>query len=496
MKVSAESPVAVPDGPAQRWSEDDAAAVSRQLDDLLPDPALFRVEGPARLPGQRAPWRLSPEPFWLTPELVETLEGLGADLLAFYQACNRLYQASVRGRVPAWVTAYLDAGRPDQVVLYGRMNRFRRHTPLVIRPDLFFTDQGLKATELDSVPGGMGFTASLAQAYASLGYEPVGGAHGMVERFAAMAQHAATTARDAPTDGILAIVVSEESADYWPEMQWLAAAVDDLGVPAVAVRPQEVVFTEEHLQVPYADGLRPVSVVYRFFELFDLPNIPKYELILYAAKKGRVAITPPLKSYLEEKLLFALFHHPVLAHFWREQLGAAVQRRLAQVIPETWVLDPAPLPPAATIPGLRIADRPVQSWDQLRDLTQKWRQLVLKPSGFDELAWGSRGVSVGHDMAAEDWEAAVDTALARFPRTRYVLQHFYRMERSPVPYFDFARNQLRLLRGRARLNPYYLVVGDQAHLAGVLVTVCPPDKKVIHGMVDAVMAPGALVDEV
>ena len=103
MKVRAESPVAVPDGPAQRWSDDDAAAVSRQLDDLLPDPALFRVEGPARLPGQRAPWRLSPEPFWLSPELVETLTGLGADLLAFYQACNRLYQASVRGRVPAWV---------------------------------------------------------------------------------------------------------------------------------------------------------------------------------------------------------------------------------------------------------------------------------------------------------------------------------------------------------------------------------------------------------
>ena len=370
MKVSAEALVAVPDGPAQRWADDDAAAVSRQLDDLLPDPALFRVEGPARLPGQRAPWRLSPEPFWLSPELVETLERLGTDLLAFYQACNRLYQASVRGRVPAWVAEYLDAGRPDEVVRYGRMNRFRRHTPLVIRPDLFLTDQGLKATELDSVPGGMGFTASLAQAYAALGYEPVGGARGMVERFAAMAQSAATTARDAPDDGILAIVVSEESADYWPEMQWLAAAVDDLGVPAVAVRPEEVVFTEEHLQVPYAGGLRPVSVVYRFFELFDLPNIPKYELILYAAKKGRVAITPPLKSYLEEKLLFALFHHPVLAHFWREQLGAEVQRRLEQVIPETWVLDPAPLPPAATIPGLRIADRPVQSWDQLRGLTR------------------------------------------------------------------------------------------------------------------------------
>ena len=370
---------------------------------------------------------------------METLTGLGADLLAFYQACNRLYQASVRGRVPAWVTGYLDAGRPDQVVLHGRMNRFRRHTPLVIRPDLFLTDQGLKATELDSVPGGMGFTASLAQAYAALGYEPVGGAHGMVERFAAMAKYAATTVRDAPADGILAIVVSEESQDYWPEMRWLAAAVDDLGVPAVAIRPEEVVFTEEHLQAPYAGGLRPVSVVYRFFELFDLPNIPKYELILYAAKKGRVAITPPLKSYPRREAAVC----PVPPPGPRALLARAAGRRGAAASPagDSGDLGPGPRrrcrrrPPS---PVLRIADRPVQSWDQLRGLTQKWRQLVLKPSGFDPLAWGSRGVSIGHDMAAEDWEAAVDTALASFPRTRYVLQHFYRMQRSPVPYFDFA----------------------------------------------------------
>ena len=108
----------------------------------------------------------------------------------------------------------------------------------------------------------------------------------MVERFAAMAQHAATTARDAPADGILAIVVSEESADYWPEMQWLATAVDDLGVPAVAVRPEEVVFTEAHLQAPYAGGLRSVSVVYRFFGAVRSTEYPQIRVDSVRCQEG------------------------------------------------------------------------------------------------------------------------------------------------------------------------------------------------------------------
>jgi hypothetical protein len=44
-----------------------------------------------------------------------------------------------------------------------------------------------------------------------------------------------------------------------------------------------------------------------------------------------------------------------------------------------------------------------------------------------------------------------------------------------------------------RLCPYYFVVGDgdaaRARLGGVLATVCPADKKIIHGMQDAVLAP-------
>jgi hypothetical protein len=45
------------------------------------------------------------------------------------------------------------------------------------------------------------------------------------------------------------------------------------------------------------------------------------------------------------------------------------------------------------------------------------------------------------------------------------------------------------MNGRVRLCPYYFVAGDDARLGGVLATICPQDKKIIHGMADAIMAP-------
>ena len=50
------------------------------------------------------------------------------------------------------------------------------------------------------------------------------------------------------------------------------------------------------------------------------------------------------------------------------------------------------------------------------------------------------------------------------------------------------------MSGRARLSPYYFVSGEKTELAGILATICPADKKVIHGMKDAVMVPCAVAE--
>ena len=53
------------------------------------------------------------------------------------------------------------------------------------------------------------------------------------------------------------------------------------------------------------------------------------------------------------------------------------------------------------------------------------------------------------------------------------------------------------MKGRARLCPYYFVVGEgdaaRPQLGGVLATICPADKKIIHGMTDAILAPAEAV---
>lgn len=432
-------------------------------------------------------WRVGTEPYWIRREEAVFLQNLGGHLLSFYRSLNRLYFESLKGRAPAWVAAYLDAGKPDGVLHFGRMNRFKQDLPGVIRPDLLLTPTGMVATELDAVPGGVGLTAALSRAYTDVGFSVVGGAAGMVEGFARMIRF-----QSAEPQPHLAIVISEESKDYRAEMSSLAKALDRSHFPSQVLTPSQIGFTEEGLFFEAGQRRESIDVLYRFFELFDLINIPKVELIFYAAKKKLVVLTPPPKPQLEEKLAFALFHHPVLRPYWRESLGEGTDQLLTGLFPSSWVLDPRTVPPHATIPGLTVASRPVQAFDELSRLSQKERHLVIKPSGFSELAWGSRGVSVGHDLSEGDWRAVIDRALESFNKTPHILQHFCKGRQDRVSYYDFDTAQVRQLDGRTRLSPYYFVEGDRAILGGALATICSLEKKLIHGMVDAVMVPCAL----
>ena len=104
-------------------------------------------------------WRISPEPFFLSSEETEFFHQLGPHLLKFYTSWNDLYLESAKGT--QWFARYLDAGKPKDLVEFGRMKRFRRTLPTIIRPDVIVTEDGFAVTELDSVPGGFGLTAEL-----------------------------------------------------------------------------------------------------------------------------------------------------------------------------------------------------------------------------------------------------------------------------------------------------------------------------------------------
>lgn len=459
----------------------DAVGRARYVTEHLP-PGLFRVTDAA---AGNVAWRVSPEPFPLSPRTLAAIESLGNDLLKFYRALNALYLRSARGTAPAFIAEELDRGKPQQIVKLARQNRFKQDVPRVIRPDLILNeDGGYFTSELDSIPGGMGFTGALASTYCEIGTESIGGVDGMPRRFAEMAASVASLER--PT---VALVVSIESSDYRGELTWLAERVNQLGLAeAIVCAPQDVVFSEEALFVRRTDGREAkIDVLYRNFELFDLLNVPKQELILYAARHNRVRITPPPKAHLEEKASFALFHHPGLRSYWRSELGETVYDRLLGIFPRTWIVDPRPMPWQSAIIDLQANGVPVQHWSQLEELGKSERDYVIKPSGFSELAWGARGVKVANDLTREEWRAALREAQDSFPKTPYLLQRFHKGRRVRVPFLSKLTGEIVEMDGRVRLCPYYFVIGEETKLGGILATIAPADKRIIHGMSDAIM---------
>lgn len=437
---------------------------------------------------QNTPFRISPEPFWIDEALYRTIESLGPHLLAFYEAANRLYLRSVRGSAPDWVRDYLERGKSETVLDYQKMRRFRTDLPVIIRPDIIPTDDGFVVSELDSVPGGFGLLAALSRQYAALGYELVGGADGIVHGF----WDAVASLAEGMPDPLVAVAVSDESDAYRGEMAWLTGRLGEMGRRAVTVHPRQLRFQEDGLYVEHDGRPQKVDVLYRFFELFDLKNIPKIDLILYAIRKETVRATPPLKSHLEEKLLMALLHHGALKPFWLEQLGEERYELFKRVFPMSWVMDPRPLPPHAEIPGLSVGGVPVSDWRQLKTATQRERELVIKPSGYSPQAWGSRGVKIGHDLPQDEWAEGVEQALEAFETTPHVLQRFHKGRKFTVRYYDFEEKSVKSMPARVRLCPYYFVVGGEVRLGGILATAVSLDKKVIHGMSEAVMAPVAV----
>jgi hypothetical protein len=390
-------------------------------------------------------WRVAPEPFVIDAELHAEFEKLGPRLRKFYRAGDRLYRLSVAGSQPGWIAERLDAGKPQDLIQIARDPRIENEIPRVIRPDILLTEDGWKITELDSVPGGIGLTAWLQHAYLTRGTtaRPL-----IVEAFAEAFR---------PPEGVTAIVVSEEAAVYRPEMDWLA---DQLGPKWRVCAPDELEYEGSDVLL---EGAR-VGLIYRFFELFDLANIRNADKLFHSS----AIVSAPPKPVLEEKMLLALFWHEALEPFWKTELGDEDFLALRKVIPQTWIVEPG-----------------ARDWNAIKLASQKKRRLVLKLSGFSELAWGGRSLKIGHDLSTEDWSEAIDHALESLPKAPYVMQPFEKGRRVHIDWFDFEKQELVPMDGRVRLCPFYF--GENSSLGGILATICPPDKKIIHGMRDAVM---------
>lgn len=443
-------------------------------------------------------WRYAPRPWTLSATEGKEIEAIGQACLEFYRALELLYLRSAQNRnilrnrelqVP-WVATYLDRGKPSRLVEHARHKALRGQLPLVIRPDLLQTDEGFALTEMDSVPGGIGLTSFLNELYRG---EPglIGADQSMEEAFyrglAALAPDVVV-----PT---IAIVVSDEAATYRPEMEWLAQRWQAVGRSVHVVHPSELFPLADTLCIDVNGNPERVHVIYRFWELFDLPNLPLADLLMELVESGDLAITPPMRHFQEEKLNLALFHHHLLQDFWRENLSKRAHKLLQKVIPRGWIVDPVDLPPNAVLDAPTVGGRPIYRWQQLAEASQKERNLILKLSGFHENAWGARSVLLGSDASRQEWEEGLLEAIEGAATHLHILQEYRKPRRDEFAVFD-PHGQVRPMQGRVRLCPYYFVDKEHAALQGVLATFCPADKKIIHGMRDAAMLPACIEDPI
>ena len=441
-------------------------------------------------------WQLSPEAWHLTPEDVVQLEEIGAACLEFHQALEKLYLRSIAGKnllrnkplQAPWVVDYLDRGKPASLIEHARDAKNTGMFPTVLRPDLLLTDDGFVMTELDSVPGGIGLTAFLNLLYASED-QVLGADDAMIKLFYA----SLAALRHGIRNPLIALVVSDEAATYRPEMQWLAEQLQMQGKRVFCLRPEDLFPLENSLFFDAEGNPEKIDIIYRFFELFDLPNIATQEYIFESWRQGEVVMAPPVRPYQEEKMSLALFHHHLLEEFWAENLTKRTLKLLRQLIPNSWVLDAAPLPPGAVLDGPQVGGRSLNNWRDLIGASQKERDLIIKISGYHETAWGARSVVLGSDSSREEWQESVEHALAAAPTNLHVLQTYRKPKRVMHPLYETPKDGQPAVAvpksGRLRLCPYYFVNGGTVALGGALATFCPPDKKIIHGMQDAALLP-------
>ena len=139
------------------------------VDKMLAELGLARPTTYSLPHGRNAAWRVAPEPAILSVEQAEEISGLGHVLRSFYTAADKLYQLGLNDARYAFVPEYLDKGKPARIVAVARHARFKGVLPLILRPDLLWTEGGFMATEFDSIPGGVGLLSGMESLYRGFG---------------------------------------------------------------------------------------------------------------------------------------------------------------------------------------------------------------------------------------------------------------------------------------------------------------------------------------
>jgi hypothetical protein len=107
-----------------------------------------------------------------------------------------------------------------------------------------------------------------------------------------------------------------------------------------------------------------------------------------------------------------------------------------------------------------------QTGDLLAYARREHESLVLKPNR----AYGGQGVVLGHGLTAQEWEAALDAALA--DRERWVVQQLASIPVNEFPVVD--------PDGKVHVEPFYTVMGFAPSKYGVAILGRASQKQVVN----------------
>ena len=180
-----------------------------------------------------------------------------------------------------------------------------------------------------------------------------------------------------------------------------------------------------------------------------------------------------MRHFQEEKLSLALFHHHLLQEFWAEALSGRALKLLRALIPLSWIIDPAPLPPGAVLDGPRIAGRSLNDWRELASASQKERDLDHQDQWLSRDRVGRTQRCAGQRLLARRMAARAWSA--RFSLRQRICT-FSKSTKSPSASSMrcFNRSQLRMDAiesldaggPTSTLCPYYFVIDGKTAALG------------------------------
>jgi len=440
-------------------------------------------------------WRVSPEAWPLSKKQYDEIRLIGGYCFEFVSAVERLYVRSSQNKKllrnrdfrAMWIAEYFDRGKPAELLRHAKIEKLSGVLPVAIRPDLLITSDGFALTEIDCMPDGIGLTSFMNALYGGAQAGIVGGI-GMPELF----YEAVAATRPEVSNPMVAIVVGDRFNPYRPELEYVAEILRGNGRRVHCGSTSDLLTVGDSLCLDVDGSPADVDIVVRFWELFDQKEVPCADALTKAVENGSIVVTPPMRPYQDEKLSLALLHHHLLGDYWKENLSREALEWLLRCVPRSWVMDSAPLPPGAVLDGPKVGGCPIHDWRQLAEASQKERDLVIKISGFDENAWGARGLLLGGDASHYEWTSGIEEALAAAGRALHIVQEYRKPVRLSHPVCIDESGEIFNMQGRARLCPYYFNIGGGIKTGGVLATFCPADKKIVHGMRDAAFLPCAV----